>query len=138
MRIIWEARFENIAGEMASSVYRLLAWAIENKRPVVCRYRESSREICPIILGQNKDGEDSVLVWQTGGDTSKGPLRKPSWKCFVLQNVAEMAISEGDWQAGSSHQEQQVCVKDVDYDANRASPYQPRRSLGNLRDVPLA
>jgi hypothetical protein len=26
-------------------------------------------------------------VRQTGGATSKGPLRKPNWKCFNLSDV---------------------------------------------------
>jgi hypothetical protein len=122
---------------MASSVYRLLAWAIENRTPIVCHYQGYFREICPIILGQKKNGQDSVLVWQTGGATSKGTLRKPDWKCFVVEDVANPRVSDGEWQAGSSHQQSQVCVKNVDYDANPASPYHPRRSLGNLRDAPL-
>jgi hypothetical protein len=123
---------------MPDANYRLFAWAIENRRPIVCRYQGHAREICPVILGRNRNGEDSVLVWQTGGATSKGPLTTPEWKCLALKNIADVRLGDGAWETGSSHQQHQVCVKDVDYDANPASPYRPRQSLGRLRNAPLA
>ena len=121
---------------MPRSVYRMFAWAIENHVPMVCSYGGASREICPIILGSNKDGEEAVLAWQTGGGSSRGRLLHPAWRCLVLTKVSDLRPGSGHWKAGSSHQQVQGCVKKVDYDANRASPYHPTRSLGDLRDVP--
>lgn len=121
---------------MASSVYRLFAWAIENHVPMACNYDDAPREICPVILGHNKDGEEVVLVWQTAGRTSKGPLRRPDWKCLILNKMTGAELRGGDWMVGSRHQQAQVCVKKVDYDANCASPYHPTRSLGGLRGNP--
>jgi hypothetical protein len=120
---------------MSNSTYRLFAWAIENRMPLLCRYQGHSREICPIILGES-DGQEKALVRQTGGRTSKGPLRKPNWKCFNLSEIADVQLHDGAWQTGERHQQAQSCVKIVDYDANERSPYGPRHSLGELRAKP--
>jgi hypothetical protein len=121
---------------MPNSTYRLFAWAIENRVPLLCCYQGHQREICPIILGHS-DGREKALVRQTGGSTSKGPLNKAEWKCFSLSEVADVQLHEGTWQTGARHQQAQSCVKIVDYDANEQSPYGPRHSLGELRGKPL-
>jgi hypothetical protein len=120
---------------MPSPAYKLFAWAIENRSRVLCNQNGYAREICPIILGYS-DGQEKALVWQVGGETSTGPLRRPGWKCFLLANVIDARPGEGAWRAGSSHRGEQSCVKEVDYDANPASPYRPAHSLGNLRGAP--
>jgi hypothetical protein len=114
-----------------SPAYKLVAWAIDNRSRILCTQNGYPREICPIILGHS-DGEEKALVWQVGGETSSGPLRRPGWKCFLLTNVADARLGEGAWQAGSRHHNAQSCVKEVDYDANPNSPYHPQHSLGGL------
>lgn len=120
---------------MASSVYRLFAWAIENRARISFAYDGILREVCPVILGHTR-GRETALVWQVGGRTSNGPLRDPEWKCFVLSKVGSLELRSGPWQVGSSHRQTQSCVKDVDYDVNEQSPYNPRQSLGDLRGQP--
>lgn len=114
---------------MPDSLYLLLAWAIENRVPLDCTYHGRQREICPVILGRSHD-EAVALVYQTGGETSRGPLRRPEWKCFRLTKFSGGQPSARPWQAGASHGQSQSCVRIVDYDANEASPYlsvaQPR------------
>ena len=122
---------------MPTSVYRMFAWSIENQVPMFCTYSSFPREFCPIILGLNKDGDEAALVWQTSGITSDGRLRKPEWKCFLLKKVVDPQLWTGEWQTGSGHRRTQGCVKEVDYDSNQASPYQPRRRLGDLKGAPL-
>ena len=117
---------------MPSSAYKRLASAIVARTPVFCRYEGCGREICPIILGHS-DGQEKLLAWQFGGETSKGRLRMATWRCFELAKLRDIEIIQGEWQAGLSHQQVQSCVKEVDYDANPASPYDPRQSLGRKR-----
>ena len=117
----------------AAWTYRMLAWAIENRRPLSCFYGGRPRDIRPIILGLGRGGDEVVLVYQVGGETSEGPIRRPDWKCFHVAGLDEIEPGKGAWQAGASHIQRQPCVVDVDYDANEASPYHPRRSLGSLR-----
>jgi hypothetical protein len=116
---------------MPSSFYLLFAWAAQNHIPLFCRFEGLEREFCPIIVGHT-NGEEKALVWQTGGETSKGPL--PDWRCFSLSKVEEVELRPGDWATGRRHGTQQKCVAEVDYDANEASPYNPTQSFGDLRN----
>jgi endonuclease/exonuclease/phosphatase family metal-dependent hydrolase len=118
--------------QMTNSIYRLLAWAIENRSPVFCTYDGHSREVCPIILGHT-EGEPKALVWQFGGESSEGRL---GWKCFRVSAIKDIQLVDGEWKAGSRHQQDQNCVRIVDYDANPASPYDPTGSLGGLSGMP--
>jgi len=119
----------------ADATYLVLAWAIENRVPLSCEYDGWPREICPIILGRGADGDTRLLVYQIGGETSKGPIRRPDWKCFRVAGLRAVEVATGEWRAGASHSQDQSCVAEVDYDVNEASPYSPRRSLGSLRGV---
>ena len=118
---------------MPSRIYRIFAHAVANRLPLVCLYNGYQRHICPVILGHSGN-QEKALVWQFGGETSEGPLRRADWKCFDLANVSDPTGGNGSWQSGLSHLQAQNCVKDVDYDANPASPYGPRNSLGRLDD----
>jgi len=120
---------------MAASLYHLLAWAIENRVPLDCTYDGHRRKICPVILGQS-GGHAVALIYQTGGETSRGPLRQPEWKCFQLAKLSGAKPAFRSWRAGASHRQAQSCVRIVDYDANEASPYSPLRSLGDLSGWP--
>ena len=73
------------------------------------------RELCPHIIGTNKRGEEVVLAWQFGGESS-GPL--PQWRCLKLANVSEARPRAGRWHEGGSHQTTQTCVSDIDLDIN--------------------
>jgi hypothetical protein len=89
------------------------------------------RELCPITLGEDEKGE-VALVWVTGG-ASSGPL--PAWRTFRLENVTGAKVREGEWRSGPSKGGREPNIE-VDYDANRDSPYNPRHSLGELRGKP--
>ena len=116
---------------MPSDAYRLFAWAVENHVPLACRYKGMPREFCPITVGTDDKGE-VAHVWMTGGAAS-GPL--PAWRTFRLENVTGVKLREGDWQSGPSKGGKGPTI-DVDYDANRQSPYDPAHSLGELHGTP--
>ena len=60
-------------------------------------------------------GEEVVLAWQFGGESS-GPL--PQWRCLKLANISNAHMREGPWHAGGSHRAAQTCVSDIDLDIN--------------------
>jgi hypothetical protein len=64
---------------MPSPTYTLFRNAILAEQQVVCIYDGRSRELCPHIIGTNKDGEEAVLAWQFAGESS-GKL--PQWRCL--------------------------------------------------------
>ena len=109
---------------MPSSTHALFLEAMREKRPVACTYQGHKREICPVMLGRT-GLEEKALVFQFGGATSDGPLRKPDWKCFKLADVRDARLIDGRWHAGSEHSQSQSCMKMVEYDVNPASPYNP-------------
>jgi hypothetical protein len=100
---------------MPSSTYTLFRNAILAEEQVVCTYSGRSRELCPHIIGTNKDGEEVVLAWQFAGESS-GKL--PQWRCLKLANVRGARAQEGRWHEGGSHRTPQTCVSNIDLDIN--------------------
>ena len=113
---------------MPSAAHALFIEAMRAQRPLACIYQDHYREICPIMLGRT-GLEEKALVFQFGGSTSQGPIRKPDWKCFKLDEVRDAVLIEGRWRSGSDHSEAQHCMKMVEYDVNPLSPYSPAFKL---------
>jgi hypothetical protein len=100
---------------MPSPTYTLFRNAILAEQQVVCTYEDRDRELCPHIIGANKNGEEVVLAWQFGGDSS-GKL--PQWRCLRLVNVRDTRARDGRWYEGGSHRSEQTCVGRIDLDIN--------------------
>ena len=100
---------------MPSPTYTLFHRAILAEQQVTCIYDGRYRELCPHIIGANRSGEEVVLAWQFGGQSS-GPL--PQWRCLRLASVRDALAREGRWHEGGSHRIGQTCVSTVDLDIN--------------------
>jgi hypothetical protein len=100
---------------MSSATYTLFRNAILGERQVVCLYEGRHRELCPHIIGLDRNGAEVVLAWQFAGESS-GPL--PQWRCLKLANVRDARARDGSWHAGGSHKSTQNCVADIDLDIN--------------------
>jgi hypothetical protein len=100
---------------MPSATYTVFRSAILAERQVTCVYDGRYRELCPHIIGTNKDGEEVVLAWQFAGESS-GQL--PQWRCLRLHNVRDAQARDGKWFAGGSHRTEQTCVAHIDLDIN--------------------
>ena len=100
---------------MPSPTYAVFRNAILSEQQVTCSYEGRHRELCPHIIGANKNGEEVVLAWQFGGQSS-GPL--PQWRCLRLANVRDARARAGHWHEGGSHRITQTCVSDIDLDIN--------------------
>jgi hypothetical protein len=100
---------------MPSLTYTLFRKAILAEQQVTCTYDGRLRELCPHIIGTNKDGEEAVLSWQFGGESS-GKL--PQWRCLKLANVRDARARDGRWHEGGSHKTTQTCVTEIDLDIN--------------------
>ena len=100
---------------MPSAVYTLFRNAILVEQQVVCIYDNLPRELCPHIIGTNKDGEEVVLAWQFAGKSSG---RLPQWRCLKLANVRDARARDGSWHQGGSHKTEQRCVTAIDLDIN--------------------
>jgi hypothetical protein len=100
---------------MPSRTYALFRDAILGEQQVVCSYGGRIRELCPHIIGTDKNGEEAVLAWQFGGESS-GKL--PQWRCLKLANVRDARARGGRWYEGGSHKTTQKCVTAIDLDIN--------------------
>jgi len=100
---------------MPSRTYALFRGAILTEQQVTCVYEGRYRELCPHIIGTNKNGEEAVLAWQFAGESS-GPL--PQWRCLKLANVSDAHARDGLWHEGGSHRTAQTCIKNIDLDIN--------------------
>jgi hypothetical protein len=100
---------------MTSATYTLFRNAILGERQVICVYDGRARELCPHIIGTNKNGEEVVLAWQFGGQSSG---RLPQWRCLRLANVRDARARDGSWHEGGSHRTAQTCVTAIDLDIN--------------------
>jgi hypothetical protein len=100
---------------MPSANYTLFRNAILAEQQVTCTYDGRYRELCPHIIGTNKNGEEAVLAWQFAGDSSG---RLPQWRCLRLANVRDAHARSGPWYAGGSHKTAQQCVTNIDLDIN--------------------
>ena len=110
---------------MPSGTYELFLRAMRERKQLTCVYQGYRREICPILLGRT-GLEEKSLVFQFGGETSKGPIpRLGDWKCFNLAEVRSAVLRDGPWHAGSNHSTASHCMKMVEYDVNPDSPYDP-------------
>ena len=100
---------------MPSPTYTLFRNAILAEQQVACTYAGRHREVCPLILGINKRGEETVLAWQFSGESS-GKL--PQWRCLRLADVRNVRARSGPWYEGRSHRTSQTCVSNIDLDVN--------------------
>jgi len=110
---------------MPSLNYRLFARAIEQRRQVVCVYDGYRRELCPIILGHKRSGEEVALTFQFAGESSRGLPSEGSWRCLLLSSASDVRLRDGPWRSGPSHRRPQSCVDIVEFDVNPSSPYKP-------------
>jgi hypothetical protein len=100
---------------MPSPAYLVFRNAILAERQVVCTYDGRARELCPHIIGTNKEDEEAVLAWQFAGESS-GKL--PQWRCLKLANVRDARARGGRWHEGGSHKATQKCVTGIDLDVH--------------------
>ena len=104
---------------MPSPTYTLFRNAILAEQQVICSYGGRHRELCPLVLGTNKKGEEAVLAWQFAGESQQASFRNGgTWKCLGSPMSAMRAARDGRWYEGQSHRSEQTCVTNVDLDIN--------------------
>ena len=102
---------------MVSANYTLIRDAIANKKQVLATYDGHHRELCPHVIGLNKDGEEQALLYQFSGSSKSGlePAGSPrNWRCVALSRLSNVSTRDGPWYSVSVHTKPQTCVKQVD------------------------
>lgn len=98
--------------------YSILREAILSKKQVTCTFRGHYRELCPHVLGLGKDGNQQVLSFQFGGQSSSRLPPGGEWRCMPVAEMQSVQMREGPWLSGESHKRPQTCVKDVDVEVS--------------------
>jgi uncharacterized protein len=109
-----------------SPTFRLFHQAILERQQITLTYGGRPREVCPFILG-HKDGQETALVYQFGGRSSRELPAKGDWRCLLLAKVRDAEARSGPWHGGAEHRQSQRCVEAVYIDVNLAVPNQPGR-----------
>ena len=97
--------------------YQTIWRAIRERKQITCLFDGKYREACPIILGYARDGQERVLVFQVGGQTSPGS-KLPGWRSFDLADVHDLKLRVGPWTEGTGHARPQSHIRFVDVDVN--------------------
>src|SRR3954470_7799929 len=106
------------ARKRPSTAYRIIWKAIRARKQIVCSYEHHPREVFAHILGYRASGEEAVLVFQVGGESSKSLSPAGEWRCFDLDGIADIQVREGPWRGGSRHRQAQTCIRFVDVEVN--------------------
>jgi len=109
-----------------TAVFSLFHQAILKRQQITCQYNGRYREVCPYILG-HRDGRETALVFQFGGESNRDLPERGEWRCFSLRQVRGAAVRKGQWHGDSRHSRTQRCVVDVFVDVNTDVPNQPGR-----------
>ena len=100
---------------VVTNVYDMLRQAIVNRNQVVCMYRGYYRECCPHAIGLTH-GIGRILVYQFGGESSRGLPVGGEWRCMDIGGLSGISVRCGPWHTGGRHTRPQTCVKQVDLD----------------------
>lgn len=118
-----------------TETYELLRRAILNSDQVIATYGNHRREMCPHALGHDSNGEEKVLFYQFGGQSSSSLGREGSsenWRCMKVKHLSNVVTRSGAWHTASDgHSGPSSCMTRVDLDWLYL---QPSRHLGVSHD----
>jgi hypothetical protein len=82
-----------------------LARAVRNHKAVRVIYHGRERVLCPHALGW-RNGRAKVLSYQSGGNTSDGPLppdRTQRWRSMFVDEIEDAVIADDQWVTASNY-----------------------------------
>src|SRR5258708_6738074 len=75
------------------TAYEIIRDAILKKLIIKAHYEHHYREMCPHVIGWDKQGERAALFYQFGGSSSQrlGPDGTPSnWRCMKISGLTNV------------------------------------------------
>jgi len=106
------------------------------RKQISCVYDGYRRELCPHILGHNKQGREVALTYQFAGQSSSGLPPGGEWRFLQLSKVSNVRLRDGPWHGGDGHTRPHVCVDIVDLDVNPQSLSPGAATLTGRRGLP--
>lgn len=103
---------------MPSEVYQKIRDAMEAGHQVHATYGGLHRMLCVHEIGLGPKGNEQILAYQFGGDTSKGPAVEIDdelrWRCMPIEGLSDVEIVEGPWHTGDNRGAGNTCIADTD------------------------
>ena len=103
---------------LSSRSFELFRQAIEQKKQIICQYRGYTRNVCPYVLGYDKNGKERVLALLVR-NTPSGAIAG-GWECLQLESVWNVKFEDGAWVAAPSGARPD-CVEKVEIDVEAAA-----------------
>lgn len=102
-----------------SENYKKLRQAIIEKKQVIADYNDRSYcKLCPHVIGTTANGEERVLCYQFGGETSRGRIitgnSYRNWRCLDVSKLAFFSIEDGKWWTWTRRQAVSDCITFID------------------------
>jgi hypothetical protein len=101
--------------------YAAIYDAISKRKRISAMYEGHQREMCPHVIGLNKQGHEQVLSYQFGGTSSKGPITTDSphnWRCMRIDGLSDIRVYDGPWRTYDRHTRPQTCVHQIDLEVS--------------------
>ena len=81
---------------MTSSAFDTVVESVRTKTPITAVYDAYPRELCPHVVGHGPAGQEQVLAYQTGGESSSGlapPGSTRNWRCMPIDDMWQVELS---------------------------------------------
>lgn len=103
---------------MPSATYALIRDAMTRRDQVHATYQGLHRELCVHEIGIGPNGNEQILSYQFGGETSKGPVtsvpEKARWRCMALSELSSVRAVGGKWHTGANRGAGNFCIEHTD------------------------
>lgn len=95
----------------------LITQAIRNKQPIEATYEGHYRILCPHVIG-DKGGQVNMLAYQSGGDSSRGPVpigagHAGNWRCMRVDALSGVSLHGSAWATAGNHSRPNSCVDTI-------------------------
>jgi len=90
-----------------ATTWEMLAEAITGRQPILARYHEQERLLCPHALGWKND-RAKVLCYQAVGEKSTG------WRSMFVDELAIEITLEGPWMTADNYSSDSNCFDEIE------------------------
>jgi hypothetical protein len=103
--------------QSTAEIYQIIRDAILTKSIIKATYNGFAREMCPHVLGLNKQHNEQALFYQFGGESRTGLASSGSpdnWRCVLISKLQDVSSEPGEWRTAPNHSRPQTCVAKID------------------------
>jgi len=105
---------------VSSLSYQMIRDAMEARQQVHATYGGFHRELSVHEIGLGPNGNDQIMAYQFGGESSKGPVidqpEESRWRCFDVGQLSDLVIVDGPWHTAVNRGRGNTCIVSTDYE----------------------